>query len=180
MSTVVHGDLWLNNLMLSDKDSDRVKFFDFGNACVSHPAQDLAYLLYMNTDREFRMENTDRILKEYFDVYNSYLGSEFTFVDFVREFEERREGTMLLAMHVRIYGIIIQVVYCNRLFQDSMLVLSPTEIRLNSLWDVFAMDRFQTQVVGGRETEGEHHMIREIRRRLAGAAKDLNDFGFLD
>jgi hypothetical protein len=102
-TTVIHGDLWVNNFMIRDGTPDKIKFLDFGNVCVAHPAYDIVYFLYMNTDREFRKENLESILREYFEVFQSYLGAcseDVGFDIFREEFESMREAAMLVAMHV--------------------------------------------------------------------------------
>ena len=60
-----------------------------------------------------------------------------------------------------------------------MLVLSPLDLELRSLWDLQRMTKYCKNVVGGVPCEADHPMIKEIRRRLIGGVKDLEEFGFL-
>ena len=104
-TTVVHGDLWTNNFMMS-RDGKRVKFIDFGNVFLAHPVNDIVYFLYMNTDREFRKKHEEEILRAYFATFSKYLddgdaAENVGFDQFKREVDERREPFMLLGMMVR-------------------------------------------------------------------------------
>ena len=100
-TTVVHGDLWTNNFMMS-QDGRQIKFIDFGNVFLSHPAYDIVYFLYMNTDREFRKKHEEEILKKYFATFSKYLrGENGGFDQFRREVAEKREAIMLIGMAVR-------------------------------------------------------------------------------
>ena len=40
---------------------------------MAHPAFDLTYFLYVNTDREFREKNMDRCLRTYYGIFSKYL-----------------------------------------------------------------------------------------------------------
>ena len=100
-TTIVHGDLWINNFMISE-DGKQVKLIDFGNVFMSHPVYDIMYFLYMNTDREFRKNHEEEILQVYFATFSKYLriGVDLGFEQFKREVAERREGAILYGMHV--------------------------------------------------------------------------------
>ena len=100
-TTIVHGDLWTNNFMISE-DGNQVKLIDFGNVFMSHPVYDIMYFLYMNTDREFRKKHEEEILQSYFATFSKYLrtGVDLGFEQFKREVTERREGVMLCGMLV--------------------------------------------------------------------------------
>ena len=99
-TTVVHGDLWTNNFMMSE-DGRQIMFIDFGNVFLSHPAYDIVYFLYMNTDREFRKKYEEEILQKYFATFSKYLSDENAgFDQFKREVAVKREAIMLIGMIV--------------------------------------------------------------------------------
>ena len=104
-TTIVHGDLWINNFMMSE-DGEHVKLIDFGNVFMSHPVYDIMYFLYMNTDREFRKKHEEEILQAYFATFSKYLrrSVDLGFEQFKREVAERREGVMLVGMLVSSRG----------------------------------------------------------------------------
>ncbi len=104
--TVVHGDLWLNNLMFhrDGGEEEQLKILDFGSSAYTHPAFDIIYFLYVNTDREFRRSHSEDLLRQYFEVYSRYLPDDdpelTSFDKFKEELEERREPVLLMATSV--------------------------------------------------------------------------------
>lgn len=54
--TIIHGDVWSNNLMYDDPDDPKkIKLIDYQMLTRRHPARDLFYYFYNSTDRAFRL-----------------------------------------------------------------------------------------------------------------------------
>jgi thiamine kinase-like enzyme len=105
ITTIIHGDLWSNNMMFSN-DSDgipgKIKLLDFQMGHVAHPAIDLCYFLYSNTDSAFRKNNLDRCLREYFVVFRKYLTGleDFGYDEFKKEYDSWLEPGIISGMTV--------------------------------------------------------------------------------
>ncbi len=106
--TITHGDFWSNNMMFSHDGATglptSIKLIDFQMMGRGHPAADICYFLHINTDRDFRREHLQGLLRDYFDVFSGYLGSDmedFSFDQFEEEFQERRDIGLILGLLVR-------------------------------------------------------------------------------
>eukprot|EP00094_Tigriopus_californicus_P005881 TCALIF_05667-PA protein Name:"Protein of unknown function" AED:0.29 eAED:0.29 QI:0/0.66/0.5/0.75/0.33/0.25/4/114/526 len=96
--TLCHGDFWSNNIMFSYPPEDQAKakpnqliIIDYQLINYGHPAYDLVYFTYLNTDLEFRDAHLKEVLKEYYDIYHSYLmraypDMKYSFEDFIGDF----------------------------------------------------------------------------------------------
>ena len=81
-STLVHGDLWLNNVLF-DRESaesnvagDRVcALIDFQTVFIGNPLYDLAYMLASSTNAEVRREHSRALVDRYYDALVSALKS---------------------------------------------------------------------------------------------------------
>ena len=89
------------------KEATRVKFIDFGNSYIMHPAYDILYFLYTTTDRAFRQSHFDALLRSYFDTFSTYLSGDddLSYDKFKEEAEGMREGVMIFTLPVRIYHL---------------------------------------------------------------------------
>jgi len=161
LMTIAHGDFWSNNMLFShneDGSPDAVKFIDFQMMARSHPARDICYFLYVNTDRAFREQHLDEVLREYFESFSHHLKEskkEISYEDFRREFDQRRE-----------YGLIFGMIVAPN-------VLSPNQRKLESFADFRAMDRHRHEDIAGPNSEQTHPMIKEIRRRAVDMYKEF-------
>ncbi|RZC37749.1 uncharacterized protein BDFB_007267 [Asbolus verrucosus] len=64
-----HGDLWVNNMMFSYRESGKIKdmrFVDFQMNIFTSPAIDLHYFIATSTKMEVKIENIDIILDHYY------------------------------------------------------------------------------------------------------------------
>lgn len=57
-----HGDLWINNIMFSDKD---IKMFDFQATAWASPAYDIFYFLLTSVNDEEKVENFETLIEFY-------------------------------------------------------------------------------------------------------------------
>lgn len=94
LTTLLHGDLWTNNMMFLEDDQGRptgLKFLDFQMAAIGHPMIDIYYFMYICTDREFRSKHLQECLEEYFNVFQPYLkhSVDMTFQEFLEEFNSK-------------------------------------------------------------------------------------------
>lgn len=63
-NVISHGDMWGSNI-LSNSSKDCV-FVDYQAVRYSPPALDVLFMIYMNTDKEFRLKHMDELLKIYY------------------------------------------------------------------------------------------------------------------
>lgn len=66
MFTLCHGDFWSNNILFSYDDNEEVKdliIIDYQLVNFGHPAYDLVYFMYLNTDLEFRDAHLKDVLR---------------------------------------------------------------------------------------------------------------------
>ncbi|KAK4875663.1 hypothetical protein RN001_012085 [Aquatica leii] len=74
-----HGDCWINNFLFKYEDEkDRrspieICFLDWQMACFGSPALDLSYFIFTSTDKRTRDKYYDKLLKEYYDSFSSFL-----------------------------------------------------------------------------------------------------------
>ncbi len=155
IATIVHGDLWTNNMMFSgdaDGNPEEVRLLDFQAGRIAHPALDLAYFLYCNTDAVFRKAHLDRCLREYFGVFGLYLtGLEgFGFEEFKREWDKYLEAGMIMGMLVRNELTFLRLHYIPSKNNSSLDCENSAQSRLSgrrpSQWQVSEEEQ------GGRES----------------------------
>ena len=56
-------------------------------------------------------------------------------------------------------------------------MLCPIELRLKTFGDLKQSVDFRDKTVPARDEEGDHPMLREIRRRLVDMIKELDEMG---
>lgn len=108
LRTVCHGDLWMGNLLFKSTNSNceelrSARLVNFHSVCFLSPATDLAHLLLTSLAREDRINHYNKVLEEYYDVFNKtlikfgmvlkHLGT--TFKDFQEEFSMSVAGEFL-------------------------------------------------------------------------------------
>ena len=64
-NTICHSDLWANNIMLNDETPPKCKILDFQLLRYIPEAADLAQIMYLNTDSEFRDKSERRMIEIY-------------------------------------------------------------------------------------------------------------------
>jgi aminoglycoside/choline kinase family phosphotransferase len=104
--TVGHGDFWSNNLMFvkgEDGSPKSVKVIDHQTGVITHPVWDLMYFLFIHTDREYRRDHMEELIKEYFVTFSKYLpeGDEFTYIPFRKEVESMRPQFMMIGTQAK-------------------------------------------------------------------------------
>merc|ERR1711915_274280 len=169
MKTVVHGDFWVNNILFSSDDPNdtdlKVTLVDFQQLTLCHPARDLWYLLYSNVDREFRTQHLHTVLKEYFQVFSSYLrqgGTLISYEDFLREINWFRAGMALL--------------YSSMML---MIGLNPEPLRFATTADTRHVTKTFKRQLSEVPKESDDPLMKEIRRRILGTILELDDEGLL-
>lgn len=105
ISTICHGDLWAGNVLFradSLGNALKAKLTNFHAMAKGHPADDVAFFLYASASKTFRDIYMDLCLRTYFGVLKTYVDCklEMTFEEFKKEFDERRELSVIAAMLV--------------------------------------------------------------------------------
>lgn len=76
-SAVLHGDMWLNNLMFKYDETEKIvqniRFIDFQTSRYSNPVLDLMYFIFTCTTRELRGRNYNIYLKTYHESLSDLL-----------------------------------------------------------------------------------------------------------
>lgn len=75
--TLVHKDLWVNNIMLKLNNGSPIdcKFVDFQGYSYASPATDVLFFLFTSVELEALQNNLDDLLKFYLEQFNSTLKS---------------------------------------------------------------------------------------------------------
>lgn len=66
MDTLTHGDFWSNNILFSYSEDGSVEdliIIDYQLINYGHPAYDLVYFIYLNTDLAFRDAHLKDVLR---------------------------------------------------------------------------------------------------------------------
>ena len=112
-STIIHGDFWSNNMMFHHDDDGnpvKVKLLDFQMLARGLPSRDIFYFLYVNTDKEFRKNHYEDLLRAYHQVLAGYMkeeNMEVTFQEFKAEVDKKRLGGFLGGAIVSQYSLIL-------------------------------------------------------------------------
>lgn len=75
-STIVHLDLWINNILFrknSKGEVTSVKFIDFQNYMFAHPLRDLIFFIGLNLASNISDANFDQLSDLYYDMFISKL-----------------------------------------------------------------------------------------------------------
>ncbi|XP_041979194.1 uncharacterized protein LOC121733107 [Aricia agestis] len=75
LNTIIHKDLWVNNIMFKYQDGAPVNAILIDYQCIRYgpPAFDLMSLLYLTTSKTFREENEAKLMEYYFSVFTERL-----------------------------------------------------------------------------------------------------------
>jgi hypothetical protein len=99
LHTLTHGDFWSNNILFSYDEDNAVKeliIIDYQLVNYGHPAYDLVYFIYLNTDLQFRDAHLKDVLREYYDTLSPYVQEstpedfKYSFDDFMVDFNYHR------------------------------------------------------------------------------------------
>ena len=169
LKTMTHGDYWVNNMLFSSADPEdtglTVTMLDFQLMSLAHPARDIWYLLYVNTDKEFRDKHLQTVLREYFQVFSGYLqieGVKISFDDFLKDISPIRAP---IAM---IFSILVLFVGLN-----------PEPIGFNTFSEMKQFGETFKRQVGSEPRDMDDPMVKEIRRRILGIIYELDIEGLL-
>ncbi|XP_034250726.1 uncharacterized protein LOC117651089 [Thrips palmi] len=107
-SAISHGDSWTNNILFKYKKPGVVEdvcLLDFQVARYAPPVLDLVYLIYSCTEREWRQQHLQAVLKEYHDKLSDTLrrlGSDpeelYSWETFQGQLKERGKFGMGMAL----------------------------------------------------------------------------------
>ena len=171
LRTMIHGDFWVNNILFSSDNTEDPKqvatILDYQVMALGHPARDIWYLIYSNTDKEFREKHLQTVLQEYFHGLSKYLQMENIQMSF-ETFKE--EITRLKVPVALLLSTIIQ-----------FIALTPEPVSLFDSMD--AIKHFQAtfiKQVGSCPLESDDPMVKEIRRRMIGMLYELDSEGLFN
>lgn len=102
-NTVVHRDLWSNNILLKTENGQcDALIIDFQTVLYCPPTMDLSSVIYMNTDKKFRDKHVDEILEFYYKVLSEEvedkIGIDFATILSVDEFMESYDESLLFGL----------------------------------------------------------------------------------
>lgn len=116
-NVISHGDLWGNNLMFSNSVPPKCLLIDFQLIRYSPLAHDIAQLLYLCTDRDFRVTWEETMLKHYYSVLCETLKSAKTISVEIPAWSELTEGIE----EQRLAAIITAAIYFQTVLLDEKL-----------------------------------------------------------
>ena len=164
--TMVHGDLWINNLLV-DENQTQVKFIDFQQMHPGHPSRDFWYYLYSCTDVEWRKLHLEEVMRTYFTHLLTYLKKaqmEVNFEAFRKEMNQFRETGFLLAF------IVLPIMLHPG-------IPSPPDLKT---WKGFKQFYAWRDKIFSRPIKyNEHSMVKEINRRLLENIEEAFTLGLL-
>lgn len=116
-NVISHGDLWGNNLMFSNSVPPKCLLIDFQLIRYSPLAHDIAQLLYLCTDHDFRVTWEETMLKHYYSVLCETLKSAKTISVEIPAWSELTEGIE----EQRLAAIITAAIYFQTVLLDEKL-----------------------------------------------------------
>ncbi len=175
--TMIHGDFWSNNMMFAHDNEGNptdIKLIDFQMMGRGHPALDICYLLHINTDSEFRSKHLETVLREYYQVFSTYLDKDLNmnFKIFEKEFQERRQYGLVLGLLVSDeYHTLAQCMLktnYNLTLQVMPNVTSPNHREFKTLADWKELNTKRHEEIAGPDADDIHPGIKEMRRKIVG------------
>ena len=139
----------------------RVKILDYQGISLGHPALDIWPMVYSATDAEYRKEHMDVDLQAYYAVLSTYMDVKVNYTVFRQEVEERRAFGMIY------YGSF-----------DPFLTLSPERLP-HPIMERDKFKRVTEEMLIAEDTEEDHPDLREIRRRIMGNLKEMEDLNLI-
>lgn len=102
-NTVVHRDLWSNNILLRTENGEcDALIIDFQTVLYCPPTVDLSSLIYMNTTKSFRDKHVSEILDFYYKVLSEEvedkIGVDFATILSMNDFMESYNESVLFGM----------------------------------------------------------------------------------
>lgn len=158
-----HGDLWSNNMMFKYDDGKPVKccFIDFQTTRYTSPARDILIFLYYTTTRAFRIENSEKLLKIYYDSLAKCLAEVNMDIWEIYPWEEFLESIA----NFRLYSLIRVIYILPIAFSD--LKTNEDSDSGSEIWDHLLNHPF---ALSNQLVENER-----LRSRLLDLLLDLQD-----
>lgn len=78
-AVIGHGDSWMNNMLFkygnssSRQSPSQICFLDWQLSRLASPALDLAYFIFVCTDKDLRDQHYEHLIQEYYDSLSSFL-----------------------------------------------------------------------------------------------------------
>ena len=139
----------------------RVKVLDYQTITLGHPALDIWSMVYSATDAEYRKDHLEADLQAYYAVLSSYMDIKEEYSVFRQELEERRSFGM---------------VFCGTV----LVILSLSPKKLPSIMtEQSKLRRVCKEMLMAEDTEEDHPDVREIRRRLMGNLKEMEELNII-
>ena len=139
----------------------RVKILDYQTITLGHPALDIWSMVYSATDAEYRKDHLEADLQAYYDVLSSYMDIKEEYSVFRQELEERRSFGM---------------VWCGTVLV--IFSLSPKKLP-DPFSEKSKLRKVCTEMLVAEDTEEDHPDVREIRRRLMGNLKEMEELNIV-
>ena len=139
----------------------RVKILDYQGISLGHPALDIWPMVYSATDAEYRREHLEVDLQAYYAVLSTYMDTKVDYAVFRQELEERRA-----------YGVIIYGSF------DPFLTLSQEKLP-HPVTESDKFKRVTKEMLIAEDTEEDHPDVREIRRRIMGNLKEMEELNLI-
>jgi len=161
--TLCHGDFWMNNMMFSE-DETKVTFLDFQLMQVDHPARDIWHFLAGTTDADFRRQHLQGLLRDYFDVLQTYLvasGIDLTFEEFEKEVLDRRDFLVVYTVS----------------FMPTFIETEKIEVK--TFGDMKSLLKKRETEIGRAAQQDDSATLVEIRRRILSMAEEAADCNFI-
>ena len=163
LKTMTHGDVWVNNMLFSSADPEdsnlTVTLLDFQLLCLSHPAKDIWYLLYINVDKEFRDAHLQTVLKEYHQELSKYLLQEkvsITYEEFFIEISPLRAPMALLFAQMVLF-----------------VALCPEPLGFGTFSEMKQFGETCKNLLTSEPKDTDDPIVVEIRRRILGNITEL-------
>ena len=118
-------------------------------------------MVYSATDAEYRREHLEVDLQAYYAVLSTYMDTKVDYAVFRQEVEERRA-----------YGVIIYGSF------DPFLTLSPEKLP-HPVTESDKFKRVTKEMLIAEDTEEDHPDVREIRRRIMGNLKEMEELNLI-
>lgn len=165
-SVLIHGDCWNNNMMYKTNvvNSQSVCLVDWQLSRISSPAVDLSYFLFSSTEKKFRDQHLDELIRLYYDRFAEIIqrcGSDplklYTFNDLQAQMRSHS-----------VYGVLTAPILI------SIMVADPEQlVNLDEMDDLQSDDHENHLAILDKRTESK------FEQRLVDVVNDAIAYGWL-